>query len=418
MDQCVIDEDGSLEVYEDADSKIKIYLTLYNEYASDFNEKKVDNLTLQVLPAPKLSSIEAESSSITLVTDCISSYEDRFCEAEIEIKLYDQYGDKWDGEYELEVSCSNRDIDDEMDGNSGPAYIKENILHLDAEELWNIAEKTPLTFTIKETEINKKTTVKVTLKEPSYESSDSEKIKVNGWSVGAENVEINFDDEDYILSSAVEVFQESKGIPVGLYTDVTILQKTKVTPDKDDNCSVGDVFIMVIGPDNESVPAGGPSKLGAYWDGDCVRVNIAVPGTGNIINCLGTGTYKVKAVRITGVDGDDIDYVTGNASFKVTENISDVKVKRLKDNKSTVYVDDKEDVNSVAEIIAELFVFTKDGKEWTVTEDMVRDVTFTRKEKYIVVKTIELEVPIGDTEYSYLKTIKNVNESVQHGVEE
>ena len=417
IDEVLVEEDGSLEVYEDAKTTTSVYLTLYNEYADDFKEKKVATFSLQILPAPKLSSMKAEVDAITLPIDCVDGFEERFCRTEVKIKLYDQYGEEWDGDADLSLSCNNSDIDEELGGSSGPAYIDSNyILHLDAEDLWEIDKDDSLTFTIKEEEINKRTTVKVTLKKPVYDSEDN--LKVNGWEIGAKDVEIALTDDTYVFSSAIEVFQTSKNLNVGLFTNVTLLERSNYTPDKND--AIGEVFIMIIDPKGDVVPiAETPFDLGAYWDSfeKCVRVNVAAPGDGKTMEFLETGKYRVKAIRVTSKDDDGTPNTSSDtAYFTVTENMGNIVIKSLKNNETENYVDDKEDTDSVAKIIEELFRFTLDGKSWEVTQDMIHDVTFTRKEKYIIIKSMELEVPIGDTGYHYIKKIKNVNKTIRHGV--
>ena len=86
--------------------------------------------------------------------------------AEIKINALDQYGDPWKGDYSLDLRSTNTEVNNALGGASGPAYLIDKTLYVDAQAIAAVTSKTSVSFIVTEIELNKKVTITVSLKKP------------------------------------------------------------------------------------------------------------------------------------------------------------------------------------------------------------------------------------------------------------
>lgn len=417
-----VDTEGSLSVYSGA-KKVSVSVTLSNNYDYDFRDRRVGTLSVQVKAAPKLSSIKPEQTSVTLVKDCLAGFEERFCSTEIKINAFDQYGDAWDESISLSVTSNNAAINNAIGGTGSLAYISgDNTLVIDVSKLpAEAASLNSFTLYVTENEIEKRVSVSVKLSTPFYDSEDKDEIVVNSSKLVAENVTIEFTGNDYVISSRIELQKLSRTVAVGLYDQIHYVTKTSDIPDIKDCGSgdIGDVYIMITGPDNKAVPeVTTPDAAGVYVDNSqgCIFVNVT-GADGKKVEFLDAGKYRVKLVVIEEDDGEP-KKANKETYFTVTDKTEAVTFRDIKDNKTEAYVSSEDDISGIGDIIEELFVFTMNGKTFPVYSSMVEDAYFTWKEKYVAIKRLTISVPIGDSGYSYTQTIRNIGKMIYYGVDD
>ena len=417
----LIDSNGDLVTYQTTD-KGKALLRIFNDNTGV--KKEYQMYPLQVKGARKLNSIQVDNTGVSLATTSIAGYEDKFSKAKVEILLKDQYGNDWDGDYDLTLTSNVQDITNALTGSaSAPAYLDGTTLHINAENIMDITTRTSVSFTVTETTTNRTAKVTVTLKKPKI--SDANEIVVNAYQMGLKENEITLIDkkaDTEVRSAQLEIYQLSNTVKVGLYgASQIVIQEDANHKFNVDSCVEGQVYVLVLGPDGKPVKeAESADSVGVWVDAaeDCVKINVAGKDTENssVIEFLKAGRYTIKATRITKVDKTvQKSAITPNSLyFTVEDNTSDVEFKSLKGRETTIKVTDKTDKESVKQIIVELFRFRLDNKEWsTLTTDMITDVTFSVSKEYVVVHDIEFAVPYeGDSYMSYKKVIKDLDQAI------
>lgn len=418
----LVDSNGELVTYQTTD-KGKALLRIYNDNSGATKEYQM--YPLQVKGERKLNTIQVDTTNISLATTSIAGYEDKFSQTEVEILLKDQYGNEWDGNYDLELTSNVQDITNALNGStSAPAYLEGTTLHINAETIMDIVPtKSSVNFTVTETTTNRTAKVTVTLKKPKI--SDANEIVVTSYQIGLKENEIELIDkkaDTEVRAAQLEVYQLSNAVKVGLYdADQIIIQEDANHKFTVDSCVEGQVYILVLGPDGKPVKeAESADSVGVWIDAaeDCVKINVAGKDTENhsVIEFLKEGRYTIKATRIKKVEKVvQKESITPNSLFfTVEDNTSNVEFKSLRGRETTIKVTDKTDVESVKQIIVELFRFRLDNKEWTtLTTDMITDVSFSVSREYVVVHDIEFAVPYEVDGYmSYKKVIKDLDQAI------
>ena len=417
-----VDYDGSLEAYAQTNNA-PVRITVYSLYEDDYKEKNAGSISVKVLAEPKLTSIQAEKKSISLQTGCLPGYESILCTGKIELELLDQYGDAWEGESYLEISSSNRDVNSALGDSSGPAYVDGTTLYIDAYALRQLTTQKTVSLTIKESEIKKSVSISVSLQDPVLTNGE---IVATGWTAGAENVALSFDENESsnVKFAKIYIYQTGRsGVKVGLLpaagNTVTIKEEKNYKPTAEE-CHEGDIFVYVTGPDGKIVPKADADDLGIYWDSTagCLKLNVAAPDSSTTVGFLAAGKYTVYVTMVDKIEGTKVTTTPKKAYVTVTDDIGSLKLEGTRGTRSETYVNGDGDTGSVADIIAELFVFSRNGKEFTVTADMITDVDFTWKERSVIIRSVEITMPVSEnSSMSYRKTVKFSNKSVFHGVE-
>lgn len=423
-----VDGAGNLFTYE-ADSKAAAYITLFNSEEWTSGEKKLDAWSFTILAESKLNTVKLAESTVTLLTQALNN-EDRFCEANVEIQLIDQYGNEWNGETVLEVTSSSAVLNNYI---GDYATVTKNtkdkwVLHINGKAIYDAGVKNSVTFTVSDPETKKKSsTVRVNLKNPASNTTDG--ILVNGWDVGMKEEVISFGNgsgSEVAAKAELEIYQLSKngGYKVGLLTpgvrdengnDVKIILQEAATHKFDsDNCTPGEIYVLVLGPDGKVVEETSGTGLGVQIDNGKVVINVT-ESLSNITS-LPEGKYTVRVTKINKISNSYVSKTTKTTYFTVEDNTKDVAVAGYNNNRRTSKTLSD---SSMEEIICDLFVFTLGGTKWTsLTPEMITAVNYTEQSAQGVyrITSIEFAVPSGgDNTITYSKTVK-VNQNIYTGV--
>ncbi|MBP3593502.1 MAG: Ig-like domain-containing protein [Lachnospiraceae bacterium] len=427
QNQIIVAPDGSIYPFK-ATSGTVILVTLTNNGLSGSNNysRTIGACQVRVLDESKLSSMTADTTRVTLATSAMPGYENRFCEADVKILFKDQYGNKWSGTTALEVSSTVAAVNNALDGSSlAPARLDGTTLHIDAKNIRSVTNVMSVPLTVTDTLTNKRVTINVTLQNPTTANGS---INVTGWNLGLQNSTISLgepEDNEWVQYAAVEAYKtSSNGIKVGLYDDLHILTTSNHTFTTS-NCSAGQVYVLVKGPDNKVVPmAANSDSLGVYVDSanNCVKVNVAAPkSSGSLVqDTLAAGTYTVTATRIVNV-GTVVQKNVLNTSFTVVDNTKDVTFRAVKSVSTPLTVSGSNDQAGVKEVAANCLTFNLDGEAWTtLTSNMITNVEYIMNGNTVVIRKVEFAVPVDGTNpygMSYIKTCE-VNKAIKTGVVE
>ena len=420
----VVNTDGSLYPYQ-ALSNATAIVTVSNSGAYGTVNTTTFPCRFTVLAESKLTSIAPESSVVVVATNALPGYESRFCETDVKINLKDQYNNEWKGAYNLELSCSIPAINNALNGSyDAPARLVGNTLHINGQSIKRLVNMSAVTFVIKETFTNRTVTVTVNLQTPVITNNE---IVVSNWSLGLQNQNINIGTLDLsstTLSAVIEAYQlSSNGIKVGLYSNLHVLG-TLDHQFTAGNCSEGEVYVLVLGPDGKPVQAGTASTLGVYVDSltSSIKVNVCAPsGNGVALEALPEGTYTVRATRIVSTSPYVRTATLPTTSFIVTDNTREVTFRSLKSTKTPLTVYSSTDVTGVKAIIASVFNFNLDGQPWSDLDiTKILNVEYKINGQYLIVYSVEFAVPIEGNLYgmTYKKTVKNINQQIRMGVVE
>ncbi len=427
-DKLWVDYNGAVEAYGAA-SRATVSVMAFHYYDGNARESRLGTISIQIRKEAQVASIDAETKTVSLVTETLPGYES-LSRTRVKINAFDQYGNPWMGDCQLDLRSTTKDVNDALASGSGPAYLDGTTLVIDAEAISKLVppSRTSVAFVVTEVMINKKTTITVALKAPAKDKNGE--ITVNAWEVGAENVSLSFSKEEIEAGqntkyATVGLYQLSKGnIRVGLYDDSSKIFLETNKNFKPTSGNVDDIFVIVTGPDGKVVPVvNNPNECGVYWDegSRSIRIIVAAPesANSNTLNSLASGQYTIRAMKIASIaNNGKPNYATKTVTFTVTDDTSNIVFRDVKNTRTETYVSGKDDIGSVTSIIEELFTFTKDGALWEDwTTDMITDVEFTWTSRTVTVRSIEFLVPAGDgTELRYKKKVKGVGRTVQYGV--
>lgn len=443
-DRFILTEDGDLYPYE-ATSKAVGYVTLYNDMKWSSGKKDLAAFQMQFLEESRLASMKIEESAVSLLTMAENNAE-RFCQIDIPILLYDQYGNAWKGDADFNITCTTTEIKNALDGSAdSPATIETGInpgeyyLHVDA---WNIKEtgttRSSISLTVTETETKKKDSVTINLQKPTTNSSGN--IVINNWNVGMPTTKFTFGDgnlHELEAKAVIEIYQISKnGMKVGLFmddqvdendndTEIILLDEKQSFTSK--NCSEGEIYVLVQGPDNSVVErATTEDSLGVWKDSSTgmITVNVSeVDEDTNTISCLEPGKYTVTVTRITKIDGTRVTKPEKSVYFTVTDNSKDVTLRGIKSAQTELTVNGEDDLEGISAIIEELFLFNLGNEVWKdMTAEMITAVEYTptKTTGYVRITSIEFAVPadgktMDEDTPRYKKVVKKVNKTILTG---
>ncbi len=423
-DSFFVDETGELYTYQAA-NRAAAYITLINPDEWSSGERNIGAWQFTILEESKLNSVKIEETKVTLLTQA-NNNENRFCETDVVVTLYDQYNYKWTGDAYLEVTSSvsavNDSIDDAASITKGEAD-GEWILHINAKNMSELTTRATVTLTVTDEETKKRDTISVNMKNPADKNGV---ININNWAVGLKDDTITFGDGDISEVDAqaeIEVYQVSKNgsYNVGLlyngYLDENdnvikvVLQKSKTQTFNASNCLPGEVYVLVTGPDGKVVDfAESSSDLGLWKDpytGAAV-MNIT-KYNGDTLTYMDEGKYSVKVTKINKINGSSVSKVVKSATFTVVDNTKDVTIAGYNGTRTSLSVSGTNDPD-IKEIILELFKFKLGDAEWTsITSDNITSVTYSEPvNNRIRVTAIEFAVPAGgeNSTITYQKKLK------------
>jgi hypothetical protein len=428
-DQLILNDDGSLYAYQAVNNAVLLINLVDTGYDDDgrYSTRTIGVCQLKVLAEPKLSTVTAEESKVTLASQALPGFEDRFCEAEVEILLKDQYGNIWDGDYSLELTAKEKTVNNALSNSTAsPARLEGTTLIINAENIKAATSSTSVTFYVTETTTNRKVTITAALVKPTLTNGE---IKVTGWAVDVDTDIIKLGEmkQDQLTQTViVEAFMTSNsGLRVGLYDDFYVIDE--VNYKFSSSCKEGEVYVLVLGPDGKPVGETQDSdSLGVYIDeiNNCIRINISAPAkAGNLsLESLAAGKYTIKATRIVEERSTTPRTASLTASFVVEDNTKTVTYRAVRNTKTSIDVHSNNDLYNVKKIIEELFIFDIDGKEWTeMTVDNIVNVEYVLNGSFVIVKSVEVAIPVeSNNSYTmtYRKNVTDINKSIRFGVAE
>jgi len=417
-DDFYIDMNGDLSPYQ-ASNRAATYITLYNAEEYSSGEKKMSAWYFTIQAEAKLSNLQIEETTVNMITDALAGYEDRFCKTDVVVTLYDQYGEKWNGDAELEVTSNVSEVTNAIYGiasvDKGTAD-GEWLLHIDAKALDAATTRTSVTLYVTDVDTKKKDSVIVSLKNP---ETTGKGIVVKTWDVGTKDNTIAFgagDTAEETAKAEIEIYKVSQqgNYNVGLWlnndTDeegnpVTI--KVHTTGLTASSLNAGEIWVMVKGPDNKALSLGSSSDLGLWQDSDgALYVNVAKKDSNGSLTFMNKGTYTITATKVV---KDGVKPSSKTAKFYVEDNTKNVSVASY-GRRTTQGVSVANDPGAI-DIVLELFKFELGGVAWTnIDATNIVSVTHTapNTQNQIRITEIEFAVP-GDGENStvtYQKKLK------------
>jgi len=424
QEQIIVAQDGSMYPFK-ALSGTVIIVTLTNSGLGDSNSygRNIGACQIRVLEESKLNSITAETSRVTLASSALSGYESRFCETDVELIFKDQYGNKWTGTPSLEISSTVAAVNNALDGSYlAPATINGTTVHINARNIKAVTNVSSVPLVITDTATNRKTTINVTLQNPSVLNGS---INVSGWNVGVQNSTISLGESgngEQAQKAVIETYKtSSNGIKVGLYDDLYVLESANHSFTTS-NCYAGQVYILVKGPDTKVVEiADSPNELGVYVDtsNDCIVVNVSAPievGS-SVQESLPAGKYTVTATRIMSVS-NGVQKGTQTTYFTVEDNTKDVTFRTVKNVSTPLTVSGAYDQVGVKEIVVKTLTFNLDGEVWTdLQPHMITNVEYILNGNTVVIRKVEFAVPVDPEKpygTAYKKTCE-VNKAIRTG---
>lgn len=418
--QFYVSEDGDVHAFAKMNGAVVKVVLGDNEG----RERSLSAATMKLLAPSELSKITPSSTSVTVASNCLPGYESLVCTDEITLSFEDQYGKVWKGEYDLEVTCANKDVQAHLYNTSAsPVYLSENVLYVNGKVIREYTDRSSIQFTIKDKISTKSTAITVKLQDPAYDKDGQ--IMVSTWALDEpRDYDIKLTETDLASMNKliyVDVFQVSRSnVKVGVQTSQVFVSANPNQTYTAASCSEGDVYISVVGPDGRALNILGndPYRTGIKVDEATGRV-VVVAAAGSQYNPLqltplAEGTYTVRATYISSNNGSRVSTVKKTTTFKIVNSTPEVTFRSLKATSTDSYV---KDTASIKAVVADLFTFTYDGKEWTeFSVDMINTVDYTLNNNYLTVRSITIAVPYDGKSAgsaSYLVKIPNLNKSVK-----
>lgn len=423
----IVHPDGSLYPFKALNQAVTIVTLTDTGYSSgNYSSRNIGICPIKVLAESKLSTITAEETKVTLAGEAMPGFEERFCTTDVEIILKDQYGNAWNGAYNLELSSKYTDVNSALSSYYAPASLDGTTLHIDVQNLKAAGvERASFPITVTETTTKRSVTVTVTVQKPALSNGS---INIAGWSLEQDNTIINLGEAttdsvtQFVTLEALQM--TSNNVKVGLFSDLYVLDKIdhKFTLS---NCEVGDIYVLVIGPDGQPVQeAADASSLGVYVDkaNSCIRVNVSAPTNDGTmaLESLEAGKYTIRATRITSMGSSVPRTAVLTKNFTVKDNTKNITFHSLKSKQTSLTVSGSNDQAGIKAVVESLFLFNIDGKLWKdMTADMISSVNYVINGDYVVVIDVEFAVPVeSDAAYTmtYKKRVEEINKSVRVGV--
>ena len=176
-DKFFVFPDGELFTYQKVDHAFASLKLSYFTNNGTEKTKNIGTFDIEILPERELDKISVadDKKSISLTTQALPGFEERFCETDIKIELFDQYGEPWTGEYELEVTANISDVTDAIDSGRA-AVLNGNVLHINAEEIDAVTTRSSVKFTVKEIESGAKVVITVNLESPKVSNGQIQQL--------------------------------------------------------------------------------------------------------------------------------------------------------------------------------------------------------------------------------------------------
>jgi len=422
-----VDPTGNIFSYG-AEGNARVYLAMYDPTAA-YGTRTVGSWGFSILAAGQLTRATTDEPNVTLLTKA-NNNEQRFCEKDVSIRLYDQYGNPWNGTANLVVTTNVAGLNSGI-GNvasiSAGDETGEWLLHINGKNIAQYSTYSVINFIVKDSTSNVSTSVRVSLLTPPSTASG---ITVTSWGVGVSNSVVSYGSGQLNEANAkteIELYQKSaNGYNVGLLDGTTrdengnmtrVYLQTSLTSAYP-NCQVGDIYVLVTAPDGSIVPQAATGELGVSVDAaGKVTVNVTKRNTDGSLSSLPKGTYRVTATKINAISGSYVAKIPQTTTFVVEDKTKDVTVLGFNNGKRT---NKTLGLYTMEDIVLELFNFALGGTRWSnLTREMVARVDYTAAGGNGVyrINSIEFAIPAeGENLYQikYKKTVP-INQIIYTG---
>lgn len=421
-----VDPTGSIFTYA-AEGSARIYLTLYDPSVT-YGTRTIGNWNFTVLAAGKLSKAVPDTANVTLLTKA-NNNEQRFCETDVSVRLYDQYNNAWSGSTNLSVTSNVAALNSVINNVatlSAGQNTGEWVLHIDGKSIAQYCTYSVVNFIVTDSNTNVSTSIRVSLLTPPSTTSG---VTVSTWGVGVSDSVISFGAglwSEVGATTEVELYQKSvNGYNIGLLDNTTTDENGKSThvylqstlTSTYPGCNVGDIYVLVTAPDGTVVPQAAAGELGVSIDATGkVTITATKRNSDGTLSSLAKGTYRVVATKINGISGSYVAKATQTTTFAIEDNTKDVTLLGTNNGKRTSKTIGLYTMN---EIVLELFNFALGGTKWTtLTKDDIINVDYTSAGGNAYrINSIEFAIPAeGENIYQikYKKTVE-INQIIYTG---
>jgi len=412
-------DDGSITTIVDEKTSVLVSLYDTNDDDDEYLVRHLTALTVNVTAERKIDKVTA-----TVGFDALPYVvnENGDSTGKVTFKVVDQYGDPidvaaskleikttYDKEGFTEKSFAASAIADKVgefeilvDG-ADYTYTKKNATL--------VAGSVDYTVTVKDTNAKDKFTVKV--EEPKYLADGT--IKVEALKATASNIEQKLENSTKLgdLTKTIKVNELSNGLNVGVKNDKITLVTAGNSLLKDDkelvikaaDAEVGDVFVVVYGPNGKAVSSNvvKTATAGAYTFCAGVveeKTGIASGASVEVMKYEATGDYTVKVYTVAkeyASKNSKLDVAT--TTFSVTNNNTAVTFNKQDVVDLTVDADGNTmDALTIEEIIKKAFSFKFGDKDLNETEAYfvvdASDYKYNEDSGRVFVYSVDIYVPL------------------------
>ena len=312
------------------------------------DDKVVGSVAIDIVAERAVATLELDKYDVTLSKDLTSDSKT------VNVTLKDQYGDKWSGDYNLNIECLSTDAKDSNNKTlvakdvKGVSYYN-TVTKTDKKVTFvNSAEKGNYVYKISYKKDNKEIAAKTV--SVAVKHTDSTKISAYRLDVDNSNVDMKVDNDN---KDTKTINVKMLGVADGV--DKTVVSDAKYTVKKADGT------VIFAGTKDAKTTTNDAITVNA--DGVLAVTPVKVTTTsGSAIakKQLDAGTYTVIAEKDVTENGST-KTVTISTQFTLSDSQAKAEV---------VVKHEKVDANSVGSMLADAIVVTFDGKTYTSVSDI------------------------------------------------
>ena len=312
------------------------------------DDKVVGSVAIDIVAERAVATLELDKYDVTLSKDLTSDSKT------VNVTLKDQYGDKWSGDYNLNIECLSTDAKDSNNKTLVAKDVKgvnyyNTVAKTDKKVTFvNSAEKGNYVYKISYKKDNKEIAAKTV--SVAVKHTDSTKISAYRLDVDNSNVDMKVDNDN---KDTKTINVKMLGVADGV--DKTVVSDAKYTVKKADGTVI---FAGKCGAETTTNTA-----ITVKADGvlEVTPVKVATTsGSAIATKQLDAGTYTVIAEKDVTENGST-KTVTISTQFTLSDSQAKAEV---------VVKNEKVDANSVGSMLADAIVVTFDGKTYTSVSDI------------------------------------------------
>ena len=413
-----VDSEGLLAAFN-TESRTGIKLVANN---MDGRETTIGATPVKILAPSKLATIEISNPKVQVSTAGVDEFQSEVCTNYVQFKLVDQYGKEFKGDVNLEIVCSDSSVSNMIQSYAGgPAYISGDRVIVSGPDIRSATSRTSVQFTVRDSETKIGGRFTVSVLDPATDVNGN--IVVSGWALDdASTYDVTLKVQDTGKTEVVvpvNIYETSRSnVNVGIRTEGVYITTNANASYNANNCSEGDLYISVVGPDNKALPdvSGKNYQLGLRVNQSTGKLEIVAAvgseSSPNYMRTLPNGNYTIRATYITKNDGQRVQTAKKNAVITIQQTIPTVQFIGVSD---TTWETPITDISVAKEVVASLFKFRINGEETKITSDMIHDIKYTNSSTNIRVTQLTLNVPFdGETAagVGYSVTLNNINRNI------